>query len=227
MTPNVFVIVPAYNEGQALSETLSSLRAFRYHVVVVDDGSKDDTAKVASEFPVHVVRHPINLGQGAALQTGMTYALNCGAKYLVHFDADGQHNPAEIEYLLDPLITNDADVVLGSRFLRREDVLAVPLGRRWVLRTAVYINWLLTGVRLTDAHNGFRAMTRHAAGLIQLEEDGFAHASEIVDQIRRRKLTFVERPTGIRYTDYSKAKGQSFWNGFNVVFDLLAGRLLK
>jgi glycosyltransferase involved in cell wall biosynthesis len=225
--PGTFVIVPAYNEGRALAATLAGLAPYRYAVVVVDDGSRDDTAEVAAEFPVHLVRHPINLGQGAALQTGMTYALNRGAKFIVHFDADGQHNPAEIANLLEPLLRNEVDVVLGSRFLRREDRQAVPRGRRWVLRTAVYVNWLLTGVKLTDAHNGFRAMTRRAAEAIHLDEDGFAHASEIVDQIRRRKLRYVEHPTGIRYTDYSKAKGQSFWNGFNVVFDLLAGRLVK
>lgn len=227
MTGGVFAIIPAYNEGRALAGTLESLRPYRYSAVVIDDGSKDDTAAVAGEFPVHVLRHPINLGQGAALQTGMTYALSRGAKYIVHFDADGQHNPAEIESLLAPLVKAEADVVLGSRFLRREDVLAVPFGRRQVLRTAVYVNWLLTGVKLTDAHNGFRALTRRAAEAIHLEEDGFAHASEIVEQIRRRKLKYVEHPTGIRYTDYSKAKGQSFWNGFNVIFDLLAGRLVK
>jgi len=222
-----FVIMPAYNEGRALAATLEGLMPYRYSVVVVDDGSKDDTAAVAAEFPVHVVRHPINLGQGAALQTGMTYALRQGAKHIVHFDADGQHNPAEISQLLAPLQRGEADVVLGSRFLRSSDSQAVPLGRRWVLRVSVYVNWLLTGVKLSDAHNGFRALTRTAAERIQLEEDGFAHASEIVAQIRRLKLRYVEHPTGIRYTDYSRAKGQSFWNGFNVIFDLLAGRLVK
>lgn len=223
----VFIIVPAYNEGRALKATLENLRSYRHVVVVVDDGSQDDTAAVAAQFPVHLVRHAINLGQGAALQTGMTYALERGARYIVHFDADGQHNPAEIDSLLEPLIRGEADVVLGSRFLRAADVQAVPWSRRWVLRTAVYVNWLLTGVKLTDAHNGFRALSRKAGEMIRLEEDGFAHASEIVDQIRRHKLRCIERPTGIRYTAYSRAKGQSFWNGFNVVFDLLAGRLLR
>ncbi len=227
MIPGTFVIMPAYNEGRALAGTLESLLPFRYAVVVIDDGSKDDTAAVAGEFPVHLVRHPINLGQGAALQTGMTYALSRGAKYIVHFDADGQHNPAEIADLVAHLQHDECDVVLGSRFLRSGDSAAVPFGRRWVLRTAVYVNWLLTGVKLSDAHNGFRALSRTAAERIQLEEDGFAHASEIVAQIRRLKLRYVEHPTGIRYTEYSRAKGQSFWNGFNVIFDLLAGRLVK
>lgn len=227
MSRNVFVIIPAYNEGPALAATLEGLNTTRYEVVVVDDGSQDDTARIAEAFPVHVLRHTINLGQGAALQTGMTYALECGAEFIVHFDADGQHNPGEIERLLEPLRRGEADVVLGSRFLRREDVLAVPARRRWVLRVAVFVNWLLTGVKLTDAHNGFRALTRRAAEAIRLQEDGFAHASEIVEQFRRRRLRIVEQPTSIRYTDYSRAKGQSFWNGFNVIFDLLGGRLAK
>jgi glycosyltransferase involved in cell wall biosynthesis len=226
-SPGVFLIVPAYNEGRALAATLAGIVGRRMSVVVVDDGSRDDTASVAAEFPVHVLRHAINLGQGAALQTGMTYALQAGAKYIVHFDADGQHDADEIEALLQPLVNGEADVVLGSRFLRPEDGRRVPAGRRIVLRTAVYVNWLLTGVKLSDAHNGFRALTRHAAERIKLEEDGFAHASEIITQIKKARLRFVEHPTGIRYTDYSRAKGQSFWNGFNVVFDLVAGRVFK
>jgi polyprenyl-phospho-N-acetylgalactosaminyl synthase len=227
MTPGVFIVMPAYNEGRAIAATLEGLVRHRWQIVVVDDGSKDDTAAVAGEFPVHVVRHAINLGQGAALQTGMTYALKCGAKYIVHFDADGQHNADEIDAMVERLKQGECDVVLGSRFLRSEDSQRVPISRRVVLRTAVYINWLLTGVKLSDAHNGFRALSRSAAERIQLEEDGFAHASEIVTQIRRLKLRYVEHPTAIRYTDYSRAKGQSFWNGFNVIFDLLAGRVFK
>ncbi|CAN5339749.1 glycosyltransferase family 2 protein [soil metagenome] len=227
MTHGVFLIMPAYNEGRALAGTLQGLRGRGYDIVVIDDGSKDDTADVAAEFPVHVLQHSINLGQGAALQTGMSYAMKAGAKYIVHFDADGQHNPDEIESLLATLVKNEADVVLGSRFLRKQDQEQVPASRRIVLRTAVYINWLLTGVKLSDAHNGFRALSRHAAQQIMLEEDGFAHASEIITQIRRKKLRYIEHPTGIRYTEYSRAKGQSFWNGFNVIFDLLAGRLFK
>jgi polyprenyl-phospho-N-acetylgalactosaminyl synthase len=227
MTSGVFIVMPAYNEGRALAATLNGLMGRRVQVVVIDDGSRDDTAAVAAEFPVHVVRHAINLGQGAALQTGMTYALKCGAKFIVHFDADGQHDAAEIDAMVERLKRDDCDVVLGSRFLRREDSQRVPVTRRIVLRTAVYINWLLTGVKLSDAHNGFRALSRTAAERIALEEDGFAHASEIITQIRRLNLRYVEHPTAIRYTDYSRAKGQSFWNGFNVIFDLLAGRVFK
>jgi glycosyltransferase involved in cell wall biosynthesis len=227
MTPGAYLVIPAYNEGPAIAATIESLLPRRQPIVVVDDGSRDDTAAIAARYPVHLVRHPINLGQGAALQTGMRHALDCSAEYIVHFDADGQHNPEEIDALLAPLVRGECDVVLGSRFLRRADVLAVPFRRRCVLRAAVWINWLLTGVKLSDAHNGFRALNRFAAESIQLEEDGFAHASEIVEQIRKKKLRYREHPTAIQYTAYSQAKGQSFWNGFNVIFDLLGGRIAK
>jgi glycosyltransferase involved in cell wall biosynthesis len=196
-------------------------------VVVADDGSTDDTWAQLNGLGVHRLRHPFNLGQGAALQSAMSYALHRGADYIVHFDADGQHNPDDIESLLAPLIADEADVVLGSRFLREEDWLAVPPQRRRLLRAAVVVNALLTGLWLSDAHNGFRAFTRGAARQIHLYENGFAHASEILVQIRERKLRYVERPTRIRYTDYSQFKGQKATNSINIVLDLLIRRLLR
>lgn len=222
-----FVVIAAHNEGRVIRATVTPLIALGYAVVVVDDASRDDTAAQLAGLPVHLLRHRLNLGQGAALQTGMRYALARGARFVVHFDADGQHNPADIAVLLAPLRADEADVVLGSRFLRAEDRAAVPARRRLLLRAGVAVNGLLTGVWLSDAHNGMRALTAHAAAVIDLRENRFAHASEILHQIRRQRLRCVERPTTIAYTAYSMAKGQSALNAVKIVFDLLLRRIFR
>ncbi len=227
MSRQTFVIVPAYNEGAAIRAAAAPLLAAGYSVVVVDDGSSDDTWQAVCGLPVYALRHPINLGQGAALQTGMTFALAQGAEYIVHFDADGQHQAADVERLLAPLLAGEADVALGSRFARPEDAALVPTARRCLLKIGVLVNGLLTGVWLTDAHNGLRALTRGAAERIRLRENRQAHATEILTQIRRAKLRYVERPTTVHYTDYSRAKGQSGWNSLNIFFDLITGRFLR
>lgn len=227
MNAEVFVIVPAYNEAPALRETVAPLISSGYSIVLVDDGSNDATEEVARSLPVHFLRHPINLGQGAALQTGMAYALARGARYIVHFDADGQHQPSDIISLLAPIRAGEADVALGSRFLRPEDIASVPWRRRLLLRGGIIVNGLMTGVWLSDAHNGFRAFSREAAAKIELRDNRQAHASEILAQIRRARLRIIETPTRVMYTAYSRAKGQSGWNALNVLFDLVLGNFVK
>jgi polyprenyl-phospho-N-acetylgalactosaminyl synthase len=225
--PGVFVVVPAYNEGRVIATSLDPLLEKGYSVVVIDDCSTDDTWSILQTVPVAKLRHPINLGQGAALQTGMSYALKQGAEYIVHFDADGQHRVEDIDHLLEPLLKGDADVVLGSRFLRHEDRMAIPKSRRWLLRAGVIVNGFITGMWLTDAHNGFRAFTAAGAAAIDLRENRFAHASEILSQIRRARLRHVEVPTTIVYSDYSREKGQSSWNAIKIVMDIVMRRVMK
>jgi 4-amino-4-deoxy-L-arabinose transferase-like glycosyltransferase len=224
---SIHVVIPAYNEERVIADTLRPLISGGYSIVVVDDCSTDGTWDVLKSLPVVALRHAINLGQGAALQTGMNYALLRQADFVVHFDADGQHEVADIDTLVAPLLADEADVVLGSRFLRVADREAVPGLRRWLLRAGVLVNGLLTGVWLTDAHNGFRALSRTAAEKIRLQENGFAHASEILVQIRRARLRCLERPTKICYTEYSIGKGQSAWNAVKIAMDVALRRLLK
>jgi glycosyltransferase involved in cell wall biosynthesis len=223
----IFVAVAAYNEGRVIRSVLRPLVALGYSVVVVDDGSTDNTWRQLKGIGVHRLRHPFNLGQGAALQTAVSYALEQGAQYIVHFDADGQHSLEDLPGLLAPLLAGRADVALGSRFLRKEDRQAVPPSRRLLLKGAVVVNCLLTGLWLSDAHNGARALSRRAAQLIVLRENGFAHATEILQQIRSLGLRFAERPTRIRYTEYSLMKGQRIWHAFDVFVDLLIRRVLR
>lgn len=228
MHPNqVFAIIPAYQEAGALPATVRDVLALGYSVVVVDDGSRDGTEEALRGLPVHYVRHAANLGQGAALQTGMDYALSHGAEILIHFDADGQHPAGRIADLIRPILEGECDIVLGSRFLRREDRELVPLKKRIALRIGIVVSGILSGVWLSDTHNGFRALSREAASRIRLREDGFAHATEILACVRTAGLRYREVPVGIRYTAYSMRKGQPVSNGLNVVVDLLLSRVLR
>jgi polyprenyl-phospho-N-acetylgalactosaminyl synthase len=217
----VFLIIPAYNEGPVLVATIGALVPYGYSIVVVDDGSSDGTGDILKGLPVHYLRHPVNMGQGAALQTGADYALAHGAEYVVHFDADGQHPPDKIGALLDPIQKGECDVTAGSRFLDPRNAALIPAGRRMLLRAAVLVSGLLTNVWLSDAHNGFRALSRAAAFRIRFHENGFAHATEFLDEVRRARLRLREVPVDIRYTEYSRRKGQRGLNGLNILIDVL------
>ena len=225
--PNqVFIIIPSYNEGQVISNTVAPLIEVGYRVVVIDDCSTDSTKQALAGLPVTYLRHEINLGQGAALQTGIEYALENGAEYAVTFDADGQHNYLEIPELLAPITEGRADITMGTRFKRHEDIAQVPASRKVILKGAIMVNGLLTGLWLTDAHNGFRAMNRQAMGKIKLRENRMAHASEILSQIKAGQLRYEEVPVKIIYTDYSKMKGQSSMNSVNILIDLILEKIL-
>ncbi len=218
-----WVVIAAYNEGRAIGRVLAELAALPYRVVVVDDGSTDATAEVAARAGAEVLRHPINLGQGAALQTGIEYALLRGASHVVTFDADGQHRTADIAALLAALSTDDADFALGSRF--RGAAVDLPPLRRLMLRAATLFTRATSGLDVTDAHNGLRAMTRRGAARIRLRQNRMAHASEILHQIAASGLRYVEVPVTIQYSRYSLAKGQRASEFVVILLDLFARRL--
>lgn len=223
----VFIVVPSYNEGPVLRATVEDLLHQDYQVIVVDDGSSTPADTLLRNLPVHYLRHSVNLGQGAALETGTEYALLQEADVIVHFDADGQHDASSLRALIQPILDGECDVVLGSRFLNRQHRSAVPFGRRVALRIGIFVSWLFTGLWLTDTHNGLRALSRSAAARIHMNEAGFAHATEILALIRKAGLQYREFPTLVRYSDYSRAKGQTSLNGFNILFDLVVSRVLR
>jgi glycosyltransferase involved in cell wall biosynthesis len=217
---DVAIVVPAYNEGVVIGSVLGDLLARYPTVICVDDGSTDDTAHVASATGATLVRHPINLGQGAALQTGIEFALqDSSVSYFVTFDADGQHRVQDIELLLEQLRAGDAEIALGSRFLTAGS--GLTRSRRRLLKLAVLFTRLSTGVPLTDAHNGLRAFNRRVAETLELEMADMSHASELVAKIRHNGYRYAEVPVVVNYTEYSMGKGQSPWNAVNILFDLI------
>lgn len=224
---DVLVVVRAWNEAAAIGGVLAELCRAGYPTVVVDDGSTDDTARVVRGYPVGLVRHATNLGPGAALATGFEVARRSGAAVVATFDADGQHRVDDLARVVEPVRSGAADAAFGSRFLRAEDRALVPLARRALLRGAVVVDGLLTGAWLSDAHNGLRGFSRAAVERIRLRESSFAYASELLAEVRRLGLRLVEVPVTVRYTDYSRRKGQSGWNAIDIVIDYLANRVLR
>ena len=217
------VVIAAYNEAAMIGRVVTDVRRAGYRVIVVDDGSRDATAQSARAAGATVIQHPFNLGQGAALQSGIDLALANGAEVIVTFDADGQHGVGDISRLVEALVEENADFVLGSRFL--EPSSNIPPLRRLLLKAATAFTRITTGLRLTDAHNGLRAMTRRGAGAIRLRQNRMAHASEFLAQIGASGLHYAERPVTIHYSAYSLAKGQTLFDALLIILDLFARRL--
>lgn len=214
------LIVPVYNEAAVLHEVLVEAMTTFPRVICVDDGSTDDSAAHIRAAGAVLVQHPVNLGQGAALQTGVEYALlDPTTAYFVTFDSDGQHLVSDVERMLAILREKDVDIVFGSRFLGG----TTEIGglKKLVLKTAVRYTNATSGVRLSDAHNGLRAFNRDVASTLRLRMSGMAHASEIVTAVGRAGFRYDEAPVTIVYSDYSKAKGQSLLNSVNILFDLI------
>jgi polyprenyl-phospho-N-acetylgalactosaminyl synthase len=202
---NVFIVIAAYNEGKSITKVVTSLKHAGYrNIVVVDDGSKDDTYDFALDSGATVLRHVINRGQGAALKTGIDYSLKSGADIIVTFDADGQHRVEDLKAIIAPVKSGKYDITVGSRFLK--DV-KMPLSRRLTLKIAVLVVWFFYGAKMTDAHNGFRAMNRKAAETINITSDRMEHSSQIVEEIHKKNLRYREVPVTILYTDYSLQHG--------------------
>lgn len=217
------VVVPAYNEEKEIGRTISGLFQHGYReVVVVDDGSMDNTATVARAAGATVLRHRLNRGQGAALQTGDEYALAHGADIVVHFDADGQFDPTDIAPALEKIESGQADVVFGSRFLDSRS--RIPWIKKYlILPVARVVNWVFTGVWLSDAHNGFRLLALPALEKINITQAGMAHNTEILAQIKRNNLKYLEAPVKVRYHDF----GQGIAGGFKIIGDLVWGIFTK
>ncbi|MYW01599.1 glycosyltransferase family 2 protein [Streptomyces sp. SID3343] len=216
---NTWVVIPVYNEEQVIAGVVEEASQVFPNIVCVDDGSRDGSAQQVFATAAHLIRHPVNLGQGAALQTGFSYALSQpGCEYIVTFDADGQHRVEDAQAMVAKAQDENLDVVLGSRFL--EKTTDIPKMKRVVLRVAAAVSPTSRRLHLTDAHNGLRVFTAGAAAKLQITMNGMAHASEIVNYLARSGLRIAEAPVQVRYTDYSRAKGQSLINGVNILFDI-------
>ena len=221
----VFIVVPAFNEGRRVAAVVEELARTGYHVVVVDDGSSDRTSEEARRHGCFVLRHSFNRGQGAALQTGITFALRVGADAIVTFDADGQHQTADMPALLEPVLSGRTDVTLGNRFASRRS--NVPGLRKVMLQLGRVFTFITSGVRVGDCHNGYRAFSRAGAQALSLKQDRMAHASEIYDQIKDAGLAYEEVPVTIRYSAETLAKGQKLSNSLSVLFQYLYGKIAQ
>ena len=224
----VWIIVPALNEAKVIGDVIADLRGVFANVVCVDDGSRDDTAQLALRAGAHVVSHPVNLGQGAAIQTGVEYARRQpGAERFATFDADGQHRIKDLLAMLERLSGGDVDVVIGTRFAG-STISATPKLKRLVLRAAAVLSPSSRRLHLTDAHNGLRVFNRVVAERLNLTMSGMSHAGEFIKLVDENGWRVAEEPVEILYTDYSLSKGQPLLNGINIVFDgFLRGRMRK
>lgn len=223
--PDTYVVVPAYQEERTVGDVVLDLRRYFEHVVVVDDGSTDRTSDRARRAGAAVVRHLVNLGPGAALQTGFEYALAGGASFIASCDADRQHRAEDLVALRERIGRGDVDVVMGSRFLGT--TIDMPLGRYLILKFAVLFTNLHTGLRLTDTHNGLRIVTAAAARRMKLRQSGYAHCSELLQYISRLKLRYDEVPVTIVYTTYSLSKSPGLLRAFEILIDLTNRRMMR
>jgi len=224
---DAWIIIPAFNEAQVIGDVVAELRSVFANVVCVDDGSSDETGDIALRAGAHVVGHPVNLGQGAAIQTGVEYARSRpGASAFATFDADGQHRVKDVVTMLDRLRRGDVDVVIGTRFAGSTRT-ETPLLKRWVLRTAAWLSPASRRLGLTDAHNGLRVFNRKVADDLVLTMSGMSHAGEFIKLIDENRWRVTEEPVEILYTDYSMSKGQPLLNGVNIVFDGFLRRRLR
>ncbi|SOJ57730.1 Polyprenol monophosphomannose synthase [Mycobacterium simulans] len=230
--PDVWVVIPAFNEAAVIGEVIADVRSVFDHVVCVDDGSTDGTGDIAVRAGAHLVRHPINLGQGAAIQTGVEYARKQpGAQVFATFDADGQHRVKDLAAMIDRLAAGDVDVVIGTRFGRALDQASVnrpPLLKRIVLQTAARLSRRGRRLGLTDTNNGLRVFNKTVADGLNITMSGMSHASEFVMLIAENRWRVAEEPVEVLYTAYSKSKGQPLLNGVNIIFDgFLRGRIRR
>ena len=217
--PQAWIIVPARNEGAVIRQTVTELRKMFMNVVVVDDGSSDATAENARAAGAFIIRHLVNLGQGAALDTGLRFALqHPTAELFVTFDADGQHRPLDALKMIQVQMESGCSVVLGTRFSEPTRNI-LPLAKRVLLPLARYHVNRVSGLRLTDAHNGLRVMSREAAAMMQFQQRGMAHATEAAQILGRSGLSFCEVPITVNYTEHSLRNGQPLLNAVNILFE--------
>jgi glycosyltransferase involved in cell wall biosynthesis len=216
--------MPVYNEATVVRGVIAELVALGLTVIAVDDGSSDASAAEIDAAGGIRVSHPINLGQGGALQTGFEAALRFSdAKYVATFDSDGQHQAADLLGMIATAEEGGYDVVLGSRFLDGKTEMSGL--RRLILKTATKVFNRGSAHKLTDAHNGLRLVTRDVAARINLAFHGMAHASELEQVLTQPTYRLTEYPVHILYTEYSRSKGQPLLNSVNILGDILAHRV--
>ena len=229
MEKNIAIVIPVYNEGIVVKGVIEDLKIKRPHdiIIAIDDGSSDDSLKVLKSIKdIYVLSHDANLGQGAALQTGIEMARLLNVKYVVTFDSDGQHSSDDIEKFYLDIKENNLDIIMGSRFLK-DSSSNFSKFKKYFLKLSTYFTYLMSGIKLSDSHNGFRIIDIKNNPKFELLHNGMSHASEVVDLVNELNMKYKEKACTIIYTDYSKAKGQSISNSINIVLEIFTQRLTK
>ena len=222
---NAALIIPVYNEEKVIFDVVNAaLKEFKY-IVCVNDGSRDQSSRQISKTRAYLIEHPINMGQGAALQTGIEFARQLPVDYFVTFDADGQHRVKDVKAMLKKINSSKYDVILGTRF--KGSTVGMKSSKRLLLKAGVKFSNAMSGLKLTDTHNGLRVFNRKVAEEMQITLPDMSHASEIIEIIAVKKYRYAELPVTIDYTEYSKAKGQPIINAVNIAFDALLRRLTR
>ena len=214
---NIYIVIPAYNEGPKIGEVILNLKNYGYNIVAVDDGSKDNTFDIIRNHTNHAIRHPFNMGQGAAIQTGLDYANLLGADIAITFDADGQHQAEDIQKLIQPILNEGVDAVFGSRFLGK--TINMPKIRGKFIKLATVFFGMVSGIKLSDANCGIRAFNRKSIQQIKITQNRMAHTLDIIEQVSINKLSYCEVPVTIEYSEYSLKKGQSLGGSLKIFID--------
>ena len=226
---DMWFILAAYNEEKSVAKTIKDLQSKGYfNLVVIDDGSQDKTFEKAKKAGAIALQHRVNLGQGAALRTGTDYALKHGAKYIIHFDSDGQHRVEDINAMMQPILKGEADITLGSRYLDKNKKTKMPLKRTFYVKGGLLFTRIMTGLKLTDTHNGFRAMNAKTAKKLRITQDEMEHASEILELIARKKIKYKEVGVIINYDDeIMQNSANSFKMGVQIILKTIHYKIFK
>jgi UDP-N-acetylglucosamine---dolichyl-phosphate N-acetylglucosaminyltransferase len=222
---DICIVIPAYNEERSIGRVLSGLKQKGYRsIIVVDDGSSDRTSAIASRLGASVYRHPVNRGLGGALGTGIEAGLRQGAKVIVTFDAEGQHDPEDIKRMVKPILSGKADAVIGSRLVNPQGMPVIRRIGNWGFNI---ITLMLFGVWTTDSQSGLRAFSRKAAARIEIRSNRMEVSSEIIKEIGAKRIRFTEVPIKAIYTDYSLAHGQSNLNALRILGKLVLRKMMR
>lgn len=223
---DVYLVIAAYNEGKKIGSVIDELKKAGYrNIIVVDDGSSDNTFDVAYKKGVTVLQHIINRGQGAALKTGIDYSIEKKAEIIVTYDADGQFVVKDIEKCVSMLQEKNCDIALGSRFLGK--AVNLPFSKKMVLKLGVFVVFMLYGIKITDSQCGLRAMTQEAAKKISITSDRMEHAADFFSEIMKNKLKYAEVPITVIYSDYSLKKGQDWTKSFGLGIKMLMKKIMR
>jgi len=221
MVHRIAIVIPVFNEAKAIGDVIEEVRQHgNFFIIVVDDGSHDETFLIAAAHDVLAIRHKLNRGKGAAVKTGIMAANLVDADAVITMDGDGQHDPADIQLLLQPIFEGESDVVLGSRLLDRGKMPLIKMVANWV---GNFFTWLFYGLMVSDSQSGFRAYSRFAALIIDTKADKYEYDSKVIREIKNNRLHFVEVPVHTRYTEYSMQKKdkQGFVNGIVTLYRMI------